>query len=120
MSATQNLERRAWARMETLFPVLVESPLFGFKNCIAHNVSPGGIFLETREPLPLGSHIRLYFALPESMEGISASGKVRNHYFLNFGDSRRPTNLTGMGVRFTAFDSDGDHRLSCSLCRQLH
>ena len=78
---TLNVERRHWSRLDQLFPVLVESNAFGFKNCVARNVSKGGMFLETREPLPLGSMIRVYFALPQTRNGISATGKVNNHYY---------------------------------------
>ena len=59
--------------MDKVFPVLVESPLFGFMNCVARNISPGGIFLETRDPLPLGSALRVYFSLPHGSGGIAAS-----------------------------------------------
>ncbi len=113
-------DRRNWTRMDKLFPVLVESPLFGFKNCIARNVSSGGIFLETQEPLPLGSPLRVYFSLPESEDGIAASGLVKNHYFLNYSADNQPRNVTGMGVRFTEFDDNGDQRLQTTLKRTLH
>jgi Tfp pilus assembly protein PilZ len=107
--------------MDKLFPVLVESPLFGFKSCIARNISAGGIFLETNEPLPLGSAIRVYFSLPQSTEGIAASGLVRNHYYLNFASQGGTTStVTGMGVRFTQFESNGEQRLVTSLRQALH
>lgn len=113
-------DRRNWTRLDKLFPVLVESPLFGFKNCIARNISTGGIFLETHEPLPLGSPLRIYFSFPETREGISASGLVKNHYYLNFSANNEPKRVTGMGVRFTEFDDNGCERLESRLRLSLH
>jgi Tfp pilus assembly protein PilZ len=116
---TIKADRRNWSRLDKIFPVLVESPLFGFKNCIARNISSGGIFLETQEPLPLGSAIRVYFALADGCKGISAAGHVKNHYYLNYGSADSPSNVTGMGVRFTKFDADGADQLSETLRRTL-
>lgn len=113
-------DRRNWTRLDKVFPVLVESPLFGFLNCIARNISPGGVFLETREPLPLGTPLRVYFALPHGSGGISATGEVKNHYYLNFGTERGPSSLTGMGVRFTEFDNNGGDQLTRTLREHLH
>jgi len=113
-------DRRDWTRFDKVFPVLVESPLFGFMNCVARNISPGGIFLETREPLPLGTPLRVYFALPHESGGIAASGEVKNHYYLNYGSAGGTSSVTGMGVRFTAFDDNGEKALHQTLRQQLH
>lgn len=114
------VDRRNWTRFDKLFPVLIESALFGFKNCIARNISSGGLFLETREPLPLGCAIRVYFSLPNGSNGISATGQVKNHYYLNFGSNGSTQNVIGMGVRFTEFDDDGQHLLESTLKQDLH
>jgi hypothetical protein len=111
------IERRDWLRLDKVFAVLVESPLHGFMNCIARNISCGGLFLETRTPLPLGSPLRVYFAEPDGGMGISALGQVKNHYFLNFTSADGPIAVTGMGVRFTGFDGDGQERLGSSIRR---
>ena len=115
-----NTDRRNWTRLDKVFPVLVESQLFGFMNCVARNISPGGIFLETREPLPLGTSLRVYFSLPHGTGGIAAAGEVKNHYYLNFGTDDGPSSVTGMGVRFTQFDDNGQSRLECTLRQDLH
>jgi hypothetical protein len=108
-------ERRNWLRLDKVFPVLVESPLHGYVRCIARNISCGGLFLETLAPLPLGTPIRVFFAVPESAAGISAVGQVKNHYFLNFASLDGPKSITGMGVRFMKFDADGAEQLEVSL-----
>jgi len=112
---TQEAEKRNWLRLDKVFPVLIESPHFGFMNCIARNISCGGLFLETRSPLPLGSPIRVYFAPPGGEAGICALGEVKNHYFLNYATGAGPAAVTGMGVRFTQFDNDGEFRLRDSI-----
>jgi len=117
-----NVEKRAALRLDKVFHVLVESPHFGFMNCVARNISRGGVFLETRAPLPLGSPLRVYFAFPDGAAGISALGEVKNHYFLNYATGDGPATITGMGVRFTQFDNDGGDRLQRSVegARMLH
>ncbi len=98
---TCKVDRRNWTRLDKLFPVLIESPLFGYMNCIARNISAGGIFLETRDPLPLGSNLRIYFSFPGGPEkGFSLFGQVKNHYYLNYSTVEGPSKMTGMGVRF--------------------
>jgi hypothetical protein len=108
-------ERRHWLRFDKVFPVLIESSLYGYMNCIARNISCGGLFLETRSPLPLGSELKIFFAFPEGAPGISAVGQVKNHYYLNFGTPDGPASVTGMGVRFTQFDGQGEEILSQSV-----
>jgi hypothetical protein len=119
---TVNVERRDWLRLDKVFPVLVESPIHGFMNCIARNIGFGGLFLETRTPLPLNSPLRIYFAAPESGVGISAMGQVKNHYFLNFAGGSGAVAVTGMGVRFTGFDDGGEEQLRSSIrtAQNLH
>lgn len=119
---SRNSERRNWLRWDKVFPVLVESPIHGFMNCIARNISCGGLFIETRAPLPLGSPLRVYFSLPDGHQGFSAEGKVKNHYFLNYGSSTGPQATMGMGVRFTEIDNDGQRELRKTLenARLLH
>lgn len=110
-------ERRNWLRLDKVFPVLIESPHAGYMNCVARNISSGGVFLETRAPLPLGSPLRIYFALPQGEVGISATGQVKNHYFLNYASGGGAASVTGMGVRFTGFDDDGADRLEHGIRR---
>src|SRR4051794_28523369 len=57
-------EKRQHLRFDKVFPVRVESILFGDLSCVARNVSAGGIFIETSEPLPLGARVRICFLNP--------------------------------------------------------
>jgi hypothetical protein len=74
--------------------------------------------VEVAEPLPLGTSVQVYFSMPDSHARIVARGEVKNHYFLNFADPKGGVRaLSGMGVRFTAFDSDSDLLLGLGLTR---
>ena len=118
MSLTK--ERRNWLRLDKVFAVQVESAEYGFTNCIARNISGGGIFLESKEMLPLGSTIKVLFSVPGLCGGISAVGQVRNHFCLNFGSDEDASKVVGMGVRFTHFEDDGMAKLNENLTSAVH
>lgn len=99
-------EKRQHLRFDKLFPVKVDSILFGELSCIARNVSAGGIFLETRDPLPLGARVRVSFLNPEETAEIVAVGEVKNHYFVNYVQHGITQSVSGMAVRFLKFEDD--------------
>ncbi len=60
----------------------------------------GGVFIQTSEPLPMGSEISLTFTLPDSKETLDAKGTVIWAQSVVAGRSE----LTpGMGVQFHSF-----------------
>ena len=69
-------EKRQHLRFDKVFPVRVESVRFGELPGVARNVSAGGIFIEMREPLPLGSRVRVSFCNPDETAEIVAIGEV--------------------------------------------
>lgn len=98
-------ERRHTLRFETFCLVEIQSPERGASVCVARNVSEGGIFLQTDDPLPLGTPIRVCFSsTDQGGSRISALGEVKNHYFLQYNVNRSPCTLNGMGVRFIKFE----------------
>jgi hypothetical protein len=118
----RTLERRRSHRLDKVFPVWLSSSAFGECQGIARNVSEGGMFVELCDPLPLGTEVRVHFAIPDSEGELVAHGQVRRHYFLQFADGDGPRALTGMGVRFTGFEEGGEElqaSLSAGL-RTLH
>ena len=119
MSLTK-VERRNWNRLDKVFTVQVESPLYGFTNCIARNISAGGIFLECKELLPLGSTIKILFSVPGLCGGINVVGEVKNQYCLNFGSDEDASKVMGMGIRFTHFEDDGLTELNENLTSAVH
>ena len=116
------MNKRQALRFETLFPVIISSDTFGESNATARNISAAGILVEMDEPLPLGTTVRIHFAVPESRASIIARGEVKNHYFLNYASSRGARSMTGMGIRFRAFDVEpGDVQgVGLSVMRILH
>jgi hypothetical protein len=116
------MDKRGTSRFDKVFPVWVSSPSFGECQGIARNISTGGIFLELREPLPLGSEVNVHFSMPDCDGELVARGQVRRHYFLQFGGDDGLHAMTGMGVRFTGFEANGEERFgeSVALLRTLH
>ena len=110
-------EQRAHLRFDTMVMVRIESPLFGEAWCIARNVSAGGIFLELRDPLPLGASVRVCFPVPDGSGEVVATGEVKNHYFMNFTHGGASRAVSGMAVRFTSFENESHHVLTDCLGR---
>ena len=110
-------DRRGSLRLDTMFPVQVESLAMGRDlDCVARNISRGGMMLQSRRIIPLGSPVEIRFTLPGGlMGGIRARGEVKNHYYLNYGDPDNPNRMYGMGVRFISFSDDGLERLDHSI-----
>ncbi len=110
--------KRAAMRFEKVFPVILSTDSFGECNAMARNISAGGILIEISEPLPLGTEVRVHFAMPDSQASIVARGEVKNHYFLNFADGcGGQRSLTGMAVRFTEFEAESGEVLGLGLTR---
>jgi hypothetical protein len=116
-AVTSASEKRQHLRFDKVFPVRVESILFGDANCVARNVSAGGIFLETSDPLPLGARVRICFLTPDESGEIAAVGEVKNHYFVNYVHDGVSKSVTGMAVRFMAFEQEGNAVLRDCLDR---
>jgi hypothetical protein len=105
--AAGGAEFRAPARLDKVFPVFIEGDRGGALG-VARNISLGGMFVETRNPEPLGSQVRITFS---SRAGeMTAVTEVRYvcHLLgrLADGTSRRIA-VRGMGVRFLYFDAEG-------------
>ena len=110
-------QRRAHLRFDKVFSVQVDSPLFGEQTCVARNVSAGGMFVETADPLPLGSTVRVRFPVPDGSGDVVAMGEVKNHYFINYAHAGSSRSVAGMAMRFTGFESDSHEVLEQCLGR---
>lgn len=110
-------EQREHLRFDKVFPVRVESLLFGELRCVARNVSAGGIFIETRDHLPLGARVRVCFLTADETGEIVAVGEVKNHYFINFNQAGEIRSVSGMAVRFLSFEDEGEFHLRACLDR---
>jgi hypothetical protein len=110
-------EKRQHLRFDKVFPVRVESVLFGELPAVARNVSAGGIFIEMRDPLPLGVRVRISFFNPEETAEIVALGEVKNHYFVNYVQEGATRSVSGMAVRFEGFENESRQILEDCLNR---
>jgi hypothetical protein len=76
---------------------------------VARNISEGGLFVETRDPQPLGSQVRVTF--PSQSGEMTAVGEVRYvcHLLGRAGsDALVHAAVHGMGVRFLYFEAVPD------------
>ncbi len=102
-------ERRLAPRLDKVFPVFIEGD-GGSALGIARNISEGGMFVETRDPQPLGTQVRVTF--PSHDGEMIAVAEVRYVCHLigrlpDVGSTPRHGAIRGMGVRFLYFDADG-------------
>jgi uncharacterized protein (TIGR02266 family) len=58
------------------------------------NISLGGLFVETTEPVPLQTRVQIRFRIPTQPEPIEVSGEVR------WVDPGGPDQPAGLGIRF--------------------
>lgn len=107
--ATLDNDRRSAHRFDKAFPVYLTSE-GGIWRGIARNISTGGMFIETREPQPIGGSLTVSFADDESGVEMSAHAEVRFQCMIEYGGRAGPAALRGMGVRFTRFDADEERR----------
>ena len=99
-----SLERREAARLDKVFRVFLEGER-GSGLGIARNISSGGIFVETRDPQPIGSQVRVTF--PSESGNMLAVAEVRFVCHLlarGPGHLPGPLALRGMGLRFLYFE----------------
>jgi hypothetical protein len=111
------VENRQSLRFNVALPVLVSAEGFRTHRCIARNISAGGMFLETEEPLPLCSQVRVHFVMERGQGEIVARAEVKNHYYLTFNDGNGVRGVVGMGVKFLEFEKDTDEPLKTKLTR---
>lgn len=67
------------------------------------NISEMGIFIRSPDPMPIGTHLALAFALEGGVERLSLEGEV---VWINPREPADPRNVSGMGVRFVALSAE--------------
>jgi hypothetical protein len=100
-------EQRIHIRFDKLFPVVVDSELFGEAPAIARNISRGGMLVEMASPLPLGAVVSVHFRTTRedgSVDEIIARAEVKHHYCLNFAGASGEAFSRAVGLRFIDFD----------------
>lgn len=96
-------DRRKSSRFDKVFTVYLTADS-GLARGIARNISDGGMFVETREPFPLGSRIWVTFTDDGTGSELSALAEVRYQCFLNYAGPPGQNAMRGMGLRFVSFD----------------
>jgi PilZ domain len=87
-------------RLDKAFPVFLEGDR-GVAAGIGRNISDSGMFVETREPFPLGTRVRVTFTSPTGGAEMVLEGEVRYQCFINFtrADAVR-AGMRGIGLKF--------------------
>jgi hypothetical protein len=93
-------------KFDKSFPVFLQS-VRGIANGVGRNISRDGMFIETRDPCPIGSEVRVTFDSPGLETSLVAVGEVRYQCFLNYASpSGEQEGMRGIGVRFLRFEDD--------------
>ncbi|TNE48982.1 MAG: hypothetical protein EP343_13965 [Deltaproteobacteria bacterium] len=111
-------ERREYVRLPFDKEMMVR---YGHKGQVffgsCHNLSPGGIFVATKNPAPFGSMITMKFTLPGHHRPLKARGRVvRIHRDTR---SRSQSNPPGMHVLFTQMSNRTENELKHFIVPRL-
>ena len=97
-------DRRQNLRFDKIFTVYLTTT-DGMTRGIARNISARGLFVETREPVPLGGRVRVTFAGEDGTE-LSCLCEVRYQVALSYGTKGGVEgNSRGMGLRILSYDA---------------
>lgn len=102
-------ERRQNLRFDKVFTVYL-STADGMTRGIARNISTQGLFVETRDSLPLGGKIKVTFCSEDGTE-MTALCEVRYQVALNYGDGEEMSGTRGAGLRIIAYETREDQPL---------
>ncbi len=95
---TPENKRRA-PRLNNAIPVAYKS-VGSFLSDWATNISRGGLFINTRKPLPVGTAVRILIQLPGASFPCELAGRVTR-----MAEFDNPANtVPGMGIEFTGLD----------------
>lgn len=100
-------ERRSHLRFDKVFTVYL-STQEGMTRGIGRNISMKGLFVETREPVPLGGKLKVTFAGEDGTE-MTCLCEVRYQVALAYGRrDGREGNSRGVGLRIVAYETQDD------------
>lgn len=101
------MDRRQNLRFDKVFTVYLTTA-DGMTRGVARNISTTGLFIETREPLPLGGRVKVTFTSEDGTE-MTCLAEVRYQVALNYGGEGEGTR--GVGLRIVAYETKEDHPL---------
>ena len=98
-------DRRRHLRFDKVFTVYISTP-DGLTRGVARNISATGLFVETREPMPLGGRVRVTFTGEDGTE-MTCLCEVRYQVALSYGrgEEQLPGHSRGMGLRIVAYET---------------
>lgn len=100
-------ERRAHLRFDKVFTVYMTTQ-GGMTRGIGRNISARGLFVETREPVPLGEKLKITFAGEDGTE-MTCLCEVRYQVALAYGKrDGREGNSRGVGLRIVAYETQDE------------
>ena len=86
--------------LDKAFPVFLEGDR-GVAAGVGRNISDSGMFVETREPFPLGSRVKVTFTSPSGGAEMILEGEVRYQCFINFTRANAVrAGMRGIGIKF--------------------
>ncbi len=97
-----NTERRDTLRFDKLFTVYLTTA-DGLARGIARNISSTGLFVETRQSLPLGGRLKVTFSSDDGTEMVALC-EVRYQVALNYGGEPGHNSTRGAGLRIIAYE----------------
>jgi uncharacterized protein (TIGR02266 family) len=100
-------EKRRSARSSAVAEVSFEHKGMHFQGRI-NDLSYGGLYIDTINPLPEGSAVSFQFSLPGDESGIPISGEGRVAWMVH---------MQGMGIQITRLSDDDRDRLEAFLSR---
>jgi len=111
-------ERRDDLRVPTVLKVSYASPKEFVENYL-HNLSLGGLFIETDDPLSVGEKTDLKIFLPDKEKELEVTGEV---VWVRTEPEVTPegTQPAGMGIRFLNLSKETRERIIGVLSRALH
>jgi uncharacterized protein (TIGR02266 family) len=99
-------EHRASERVSASMRIKLKYPdLDTFIQKYAANISRGGIFIATKSPKAVGTHIRFEFLLADSNGTSVIRGEGQVQWIREY-DPATPAKAHGMGLKFTLLDAD--------------
>jgi len=101
----QKMPRQA-PRLEHELPVAYKT-VDGFITDWAINISRGGVFINTPDPLPVGTTVRLIISLPDTAFPFDLVGRVTRVNELDNPSQQVP----GMGIEFIGIDDEKRNRI---------
>jgi hypothetical protein len=103
-------ERRSHLRFDKVFTVYITTPE-GMTRGIGRNISARGIFVETREPMPLGGRLKITFAGEDGTE-MTCLCEVRYQVALSYGLKDGQEGFSrGIGLRIVAYETKDEQPL---------